>query len=117
MEHDIQGRFIPVKLTKQNQIDKRSSCITSEALSELENYTYAKLKKMAESVHDGIADASPLVFSETDNPCLYCNFSNVCGITPGSNRRDPYAAADIDTVEAILEKKSSDEEAENNGMD
>lgn len=118
MEHDVQGKFVPVKLTKQNQIDKKSSCVTAEALSELKEYTYSKLQKMAESVHSGNADASPLVFSETDNPCIYCDFSNVCGITPGSNRRDPYNAADLEEINAILEKKTNnDEEAEVNGMD
>lgn len=108
MEHDVQGKFIPAKLTKQNEIDKRSSCISEEALLELEGYTYKKLQNMAESVYSGNADASPLVFSETDNPCLYCNFSNMCGIIPGSNRRNPYEA-DLTEIEAILEKKTSDE--------
>lgn len=108
MEHDVQGKFIPAKLTKQNEIDKRSSCISEEALLELECYTYKKLQNMAESVYSGNADASPLVFSETDNPCLYCNFSNMCGIIPGSNRRNPYEA-DLTEIEAILEKKTSDE--------
>ena len=114
MEHDIKGRYIPVKLNKQNEIDERSSCITSEAFSELEKYSYKKLQQMAESVYSGDADANPLVSNINQAPCNYCPFRSICG----NNLKRYRSAKKADTTEVseILAKKVKKEDIEN-GLD
>lgn len=114
MEHDIKGRYIPVKLNKQNEIDERSSCITTEAFSELEKYSYRKLQQMAESVYSGDADANPLVNNINQAPCSYCPFRSVCG----NNLKRYRSAKKADTTEAseILAQKTKKEDNEN-GLD
>lgn len=114
MEHDIKGRYIPVKLNKQNEIDERSSCITTEAFSELEKYSYKKLQQMAESVYSGDADANPLVNNINQAPCSYCPFRSVCG----NNLKRYRSAKKADTTEAseILAQKTKKEDNEN-GLD
>ncbi|MBQ8296423.1 MAG: exodeoxyribonuclease V subunit gamma [Ruminococcus sp.] len=114
MEQNISGKYIPAKLNKQNEIDEKSSCLSPEAFSQLKDYTYRKLTEMAESVYSGDADANPLIFNETDNPCNYCEYINICGNSPVIRYR---SAHDSDTAEAeeILSNKTK--EKNEDGMD
>lgn len=114
MEHDIQGRYVPVKLDKNNEIDKNSDCITADGFTRLKELTYQKLIEMAESLYSGNADASPLIFSGKSSPCDYCEFINICGNNSQTKCR---IAEDnvMPEIEKILETKTL--EADNNGLD
>ncbi|MGN0581044.1 MAG: PD-(D/E)XK nuclease family protein [Ruminococcus sp.] len=105
MEHELKNRFIPVSTDKNDDIADKSSCISTEGLAELKNFTYEKLIRMAEDVHSGNADAEPLILNNYENPCNNCDFRNVCGDSGLTHSR---GKSDIDVSEAeeiLLKKK------------
>lgn len=114
MEHDISGNYVPAKLNKYKQIDKKSSCISSNSFSKLQDFTYRKLIEMAESVYSGYADADPLIMDSGQSPCDYCSYINICGNSPMTKFHDKYCA---DTSEAKEILNSKTEEDDDNGMD
>ena len=108
MEANVGGEFIPVKLDKNGVPDKNSSCITADAMTLLRNYTYGKLKSMAESLLDGNAEAVPL---EIDGklPCTYCEYVNICDNSELERKREP-DPVQIEEAEKILGKKYTGKE-------
>lgn len=115
MEHDISGNYIPVKLNKENEIDKKSSCLSLKAFKQLKEFSYRKLIEMAESVYNGDADANPLIMDTVSVPCNYCEYSNVCGNTHLTRFRDA-RSSDTSEAESILNNKTDGEDDEN-GLD
>lgn len=107
MEHNISGKYIPVKLDKTNNIDKNSSCITDDGFTKLKEYAYKKLTDMAESVYDGDADANPLL-NDKKMPCQYCEYTNICGHTGNSKYRDAAKTDTTEIDEILLNKKISE---------
>lgn len=114
MENNIQGKYVPVKLDKNNDIDISSECITDNAFLKLKEYTYAKLCDMAKSLYSGNAEASPLVIKGKSVPCEYCEFINVCGNNSIAKYRIAEENISVE-VEEILNTKT--EEADKNGLD
>ncbi len=108
MEKNVRGEFIPVKLDKNGVPDKHSSCITDEGMTLLRNYTYKKLKDMAESLLSGDVEAVPLVLSGKV-PCDYCDYVNICDNSELLRQRTP-DEADVAEAEAILGKRNSGKE-------
>jgi ATP-dependent helicase/nuclease subunit B len=114
MEHDITGKYIPVKLNKNNEIDEKSSCITNDSFKRLENFVYRKLTEMAESVYAGDADANPLITDALSIPCKYCEYINICGNNPITRFRNGYST-DTSEAEDILNAENKEENED--GMD
>ena len=110
MEKNVRGEFIPVKLDKNGVPDKYSNCISSEAMALLRNYTYRKLTSMAESLHNGDAEAVPLVLTGK-LPCDYCDYMNICDNSELLRQRTP-DEADIAEAEKILANKFKGKEEE-----
>ena len=108
MEKDVGGEFIPVKLDKNGVPDKNSSCVSSEGMTLLRNYTYSKLISMAESLLDGNAEAEPLVI-DGKIPCTYCEYVNICDNSEFERKKLP-DASEIAEAEEILGKKFSGKE-------
>lgn len=104
MESGIAGKYIPVNLDKNNDIDKNSSCISLAGFEKLRKYAYRKLREMAESVYSGDASAVPLYFKSEDNGCLYCPYTGVCGNYPPVRIRNAYSN-DTSEIDEILDMK------------
>lgn len=113
MENNIQGKYVPVKLDKNNKISKNSECITAKGFSKLKEYCYRKLTDMAESLYNGDAAASPLLISGKSKPCEYCEFINVCGNNPLTTYRKAEECI-LPEITDILEMKAEEDE---NGLD
>lgn len=88
MEKGIAGNYIPARLKKSGDLDRYSSCITSEGLERLRSYTYSKLTDMAESLLSGNAEASAMIIDGSD-PCQYCGYADICGNQLTEKRRTP----------------------------
>ena len=108
MEKNVRGEFIPVKLDKTGVPDKRSSCISAEGMTLLRNYTYGKLKNMAESLLEGDAEAVPLLLKK-NLPCTYCEYINICDNSELLRQRTPDDEA-VAEAQEILGKKYNGEE-------
>ena len=103
MEKNVLGEYIPVKLDKNGVPDKYSSCISAEGLSLLKDYSFGKLRSMAESLLEGDAEAVPLIIGDK-LPCTYCEYINICDNSELSRSRTPDEAAVAEAAQ-ILDKK------------
>lgn len=104
MESGVNGRFIPVKTNKDGAIDSRSSCISPSGMELLREYTYGKLKDMAESLLSGDAEALPLVMG-TDIPCTSCDFGDICGNSEAEIFRS-LEESEVEKADEILSMKT-----------
>ena len=108
MEKGVKGRYIPVKLGKDGYPDKKSSCISGESMERLKEFTFAKLREMADSLLDGDVEAVPLL-SGKNVPCRYCNYVNICDNSPVMRYRSPDTES-VALAEDILSHKTDTEE-------
>ncbi|MBQ9898563.1 MAG: exodeoxyribonuclease V subunit gamma [Ruminococcus sp.] len=113
MESGVSGNYIPAKLTSTGSLSKGSSCISSEAMSLLKEYTYGKLTEMADSLLSGNADALPL-YSKDGLPCDLCDYINICDNLRKERFRtaDPEAIAEAERLLGITSEKE-----DGNGLD
>lgn len=80
MEKDMNGLFIPVKLTKTGKYDARVSSIATMAqMGKLYKHTEYLLQQMTTDLRMGDIKALPLQ-NENDTICKYCNYNSVCGL-------------------------------------
>ena len=100
MENGIGGSYIPAKLTKSGELDKNSSCIAPEGMSELRKFTYNKLIDMAESLLEGNAAAEPLI-TDGKLPCEFCSYSDICGNDVKQREPDPESVAEAERILGI----------------
>lgn len=114
METDIRGRFIPAELDKNKDISQKSSCISKKGFEELKTLSFRKLTEMAESLYNGDVEANPLILNNTDNPCSYCEYSDICGNNLSEHHR---SSEDIDISEAERILSMREGEVEDNGLD
>lgn len=110
MEKGIAGNYIPAKLTKDGTFDRYSSCISSDGMEQLRDFTYGKLTEMAESLLTGNAEAVPLLMNG-EIPCTFCAYGNICGNSQGSEYREPDAKSVARAAE-ILGKSGNNEGGE-----
>ena len=103
MEKGGGGNYIPAKLCKNGSIDKKSSCISSEGMQKLKEYTYGKLVEMAESLLSGDVSADPLK-EKKDFPCDFCGYMDICGNVDLRNPRTP-DEDEVRKVQEILDMK------------
>lgn len=109
MEKNVRGEFIPVKLDKNGVPDKNSACICAEGMTLLRNYTYGKLKSMAESLLAGDAEAVPLLMGNK-LPCTYCEYMNICDNSELERQRTPDESAVAEAQEILGKKYKGEEE-------
>lgn len=110
MEKNVSGNFVPARLTKNGDLDARSSCISRDGMKKLRDFTYKKLTDMAESLLDGNCEAIPLV-SGGKVPCSYCSYINICD----NSLLTRYRTADEDSIaeaEEILSRKNNADKEE-----
>ncbi len=103
MDKNGKGVYIPVKMSSDGVPDKRSSCITSEGMKLLKEYTYRTLTDMAGSLLSGDAEAVPMMIGKSD-PCSYCSYINICDNSLRTRYRLPEAGR-MEEAEAILAMK------------
>jgi len=88
MENGIRGEYIPVKQTKSGDLYANSSCISHIGLGQLREFTYGKLKEMAEALLAGNAEAVPLVLGKK-SPCKFCDYMIICDNSKNERFRSP----------------------------
>ncbi|MBR0140827.1 MAG: PD-(D/E)XK nuclease family protein, partial [Ruminococcus sp.] len=104
MEKNGAGNYIPAKIGAKGDISKTSSCISSEGMKKLKEYTYGKLVEMAESLLSGNAEPVPLM-SGKSSPCDFCGYADICGNSDGSIISRTPDEEELEKVEKILSDK------------
>ncbi len=103
MEHDVNGRFIPVTLTKSGSFDYRSKLIKAEDFIRLKRKIDMILKQMALNLHKGEIPVLPA----KEDVCKYCDYSAVCGFEDGDSYREIADGKDKEIIESL---RSEEEE-------
>ncbi|MBE6842793.1 MAG: hypothetical protein E7510_08205 [Ruminococcus sp.] len=94
MEENIEGIFIPAKLTSDARkkgtfvLDKTvSSCLTRKQFENLRLHSQRLIKNMAEDFYSGNISASPLNYDKYKDVCSYCEYWEICGNVPRIRER------------------------------
>lgn len=75
MEHDVGGRYVPVKYDGKAL---KGNLITAGRMGKLLERIEDTLIKMGEALHSGDVAAYPLGKSQSELPCRYCDYKSVC---------------------------------------
>lgn len=78
MEHDLNGRFIPVSLNKKG--DLTGSLASLEELGLLEQKINALLADMGNALLDGQIAQQPVESKNHSKTCEYCDYASVCSL-------------------------------------
>lgn len=83
MENGLEGKFIPVKRTKEGF--SSSSVATLSQFGRLKGHIEKLLKNMGEEINKGEIELNP--FKDTVvNSCRYCDMKAICGYEPGRGK-------------------------------
>lgn len=109
-EHGEQKEYIPLSYGKNGEIKDRNTVYPGQ-FELLFGHIRQRLAEMAEALHDGSIEASPLVYGENDGPCRHCDYKSICAFSDGENgdcRRDRYSLDDDQVWARIAEEERSD---------
>lgn len=77
MEMGLNGRFIPVYLTKTRKLSGTASALNEPELQIVLRYVERLIATMAEELSSGEIMAKPLM--QNINACAWCPYTSVCG--------------------------------------
>ncbi len=77
MEMGLNGRFIPVYLTKTRKLSGTASALNEPELQIVLRYVERLIATMAEELSAGEIMAKPLM--QNINACAWCPYTSVCG--------------------------------------
>jgi len=81
MEHNLEGRYIPIKLKPDKNIIFKKSKVSGvlaslEQIGKLERYVTGSLENIASELSEGKADVMP--FKGKVDSCMFCDMKTVC---------------------------------------
>ena len=76
MEHDLQGKFIPVKRKKSGELTGQLASL--EELGNIHKKINSLIAEMGNELHKGNVSRNPVWNKNHKNVCDYCDFKDVC---------------------------------------
>ncbi|MCL2096065.1 MAG: exodeoxyribonuclease V subunit gamma [Oscillospiraceae bacterium] len=106
MEHNLEGRYIPVKLKPGSSILNKKSTASGvlaslEQIGRLERYIENSLREIALELSRGKADIMP--FKGKSDSCLFCGMNNICRFEEGDANKKSAKTFAPDRVLEIIE--------------
>jgi len=99
MEHDLMGRYIPVKMNKKGDI---SGCFASlEELGRISKKIESLIALMGNNLHKGIINQNPINGKHHDKTCAFCDYSSVCANRKVINVREMNELSDEEVIEIL----------------
>lgn len=102
MEHDLAGKYIPVKLDKKG--DVKGSLADLEELGLLEEKIYSLMRNMGNSLLEGKVSQYPAFSKSHDKNCEYCDFSSVCSLKKSVPKREYEEISDKQVMDELREE-------------
>lgn len=99
MERELEGRYIPVRMTKKGDYSKGAPLQTADQFQHLRQAVDSRITEMGESLTEGLVAPMP-VRAKGLNPCDYCDYGLLCG------NKNTGRCRDITTSEAGEEENS-----------
>lgn len=87
MEHGAQGIYIPVDITKNKEISKKSSVASKNDFVAIRKQIEENLYKMGVALQNGEFSATP-TSAKGYTPCRYCPYANICGVNQNAENSD-----------------------------
>ncbi|MGM9681029.1 MAG: PD-(D/E)XK nuclease family protein [Eubacteriales bacterium] len=88
MDRDLEGKYIPVKLTQKGVPRVSQSLATKEDFARLLDEIKEKIAEIGREMASGKACASPLQNKRVQNPCKYCDLKKLCRVRTGVGGTD-----------------------------
>lgn len=102
MEKDLQGKYVPVKMTKKGDV---SGCFASlEELGKISKKIENLVAEMGNLLHDGCINQNPINGKDHDKTCEFCDYSSVCANKRFIKTRDMDEISDSDVLETLKEE-------------
>ncbi|MGN0522342.1 MAG: PD-(D/E)XK nuclease family protein [Eubacterium sp.] len=76
MEHDLGGRYIPVKMKKNGELT--GSLATLEELGRIHKKINSLIAQMGMELHNGFITQRPVKNSHHKHTCVFCDYSDIC---------------------------------------
>ena len=102
MEKDLQGKYIPVKLTKKDGI---KGCFASlEELGKISQKVESLIAEMGDLLHTGNIEQNPINGTNHDRTCEFCDYSAVCSGRRMIENREIQDLSDEKVLEILKEE-------------
>ncbi len=111
MEKEIGGVFIPVSKNKDGNFSAKSPLVSLEQMGKLYNHIQKIVVKMGTNLHQGKIDAVPVI-ATNHNACEYCDYANICGITPVDKCREAVKLEKAEVFKVISQQQESEDGGE-----
>lgn len=107
MEHDLQGKYIPVKRKKSGELSGQLASL--EELGHIHKKINSLISQMGNELHKGNINRNPVWNKNHKNVCDYCDFKDVCANSKLIENRICSDLTDSQVKEEL--KKEYDEDA------
>lgn len=106
MEHNLNGKYIPVKYTKKDGIS--GNIVTLEELGRISRKIDSLISEMGINLHNGLIMQNPVDGKNHDKTCEYCDYKTVC-----MNRREISSRIlpELDNAQTLEKLKEGDHNA------
>lgn len=105
MEHDLNGKYIPVKVKKSGDLTGQLASL--EELGLIHKKINELIVQMGTQLHGGKISRNPIKSSKHNKICEYCDYQDVCANTKMIKNRLAVEISDND-VKALLKKEYGD---------
>lgn len=83
-ERGEEKSYIPLSFGKGGEI-KEDNAVSPEQFELLYGHIRRRLTEMAEALHGGSIEASPLMKNKNEGPCRFCDYKSICAFSEGEN--------------------------------
>lgn len=104
MEHEVRGRFIPVKIKKDGDISSDSSTISAVEMKLLKLHIDKLLTDMGSGLHEGKIDSMPTYTNKHENTCERCEYRSVCLNDPEKKRKEVSKIKDTEVYDFLRQE-------------
>lgn len=102
MEKDLEGKYVPVKVTKKGDV---SGCFASlEELGKISKKIENLIAEMGNLLHGGYINQNPINGKDHDKTCEFCDYASVCANKRFIATRDMDEFKDSDVLEILKEE-------------
>lgn len=102
MEHDLKGKYIPVKMNKDGDI--KGSFASLEQLGRIRKKIDNMIAYMGNNLHKGYINQNPINGKNHDKTCEFCDYSSVCANRKSVEKREIQELDDKDVIEILKEE-------------